>query len=202
MRTVAAFDFDGTLSTRDNFIPFLRRVAGTATVNRALAVALPALIAGRRNRAKAIVVRQTLAGRPLAEVERIGEGFSAEIVQRHLRRDVVSRTEWHRGQGHLLVIVSASLVSYVAPIGSALGFDAVLATELEVDEGRCTGRFDGGNVRGGVKVRRLDEWLGDEPAFVWAYGNSLGDRALLARADRPVRVTRKQIEEEPSPPVP
>ena len=26
---VAAFDFDGTLSNRDNFVPFLRRVAGT-----------------------------------------------------------------------------------------------------------------------------------------------------------------------------
>ena len=27
---VAAFDFDGTLSPRDNFVPFLRRFAGTA----------------------------------------------------------------------------------------------------------------------------------------------------------------------------
>ena len=25
---VAAFDFDGTLSSRDNFVPFLRRAAG------------------------------------------------------------------------------------------------------------------------------------------------------------------------------
>ena len=35
--TVAAFDFDGTLSTRDNFVPFLRRVAGTTAVTRAMA---------------------------------------------------------------------------------------------------------------------------------------------------------------------
>ena len=202
MKTVAAFDFDGTLSTRDNLIPFLRRVAGTAKVNRALAAAVPALLAGRRNRAKAIVIRHALAGRSAAEVERIGEEFAARVVVRHLRPDVVARAGWHRRQGHALVIVSASLVPYVAPIGRELGFDAVLATEIEVHERICTGRFDGWNVRGREKVRRLDAWLGDEPAFVWAYGNSRGDRALLARADRPVRVTRKRIEAEPNPPIP
>lgn len=202
MRTVVAFDFDGTLSTRDNVLPFLRRVAGTAKVNWALSLAAPALLAGRRNRAKAIVVRHTLAGRGAAEVERIGEELASAIVARHLRSDVVARAEWHRRQGHSLVIVSASLRPYVAPIGRELGFDAVIATEIEVSEGICTGRFNGGNVRASEKVRRLDAWLGEQPAFVWAYGNSLGDRALLARADRPVRVTRKRIVEEPSPPVP
>jgi phosphoserine phosphatase len=48
-------------------------------------------------------------------------------------------------------------------------------------------------VRGAEKVRRLDEWLGATapgagPAFVWAYGDSSGDRELLARADQGIRV--------------
>ena len=34
---VAAFDFDGTLSPRDNFVPFLRRFAGTAATAAAFA---------------------------------------------------------------------------------------------------------------------------------------------------------------------
>ena len=34
---VAAFDFDGTLSPRDNFVPFLRRVAGGPAVAGAFA---------------------------------------------------------------------------------------------------------------------------------------------------------------------
>ena len=38
---VAAFDFDGTLSDRDNVVPFLRRVAGTAATAQAFAVFLP-----------------------------------------------------------------------------------------------------------------------------------------------------------------
>ena len=89
-----------------------------------------------------------------------------------------------------LVIVSASFTSYLDPIAARLGFAAVLATELAVgDDGRLTGELVRPNVRGAEKVRRLDEWLGATapdagPAFVWAYGDSSGDRELLG-ARRP-----------------
>ena len=44
---------------------------------------------------------------------------------------------------------------------------------------------------------RLDAWLADEPATVWAYGDSSGDRELLACADHPARVTRERLRAEP-----
>ena len=82
------------------------------------------------------------------------------MIARHLRGEAVERADWHRTQGHRLVIVSASLAAYLRPIAERLRFDAVLATELEVgDDGRLTGRMDGANVRGPEKARRLDEWL-------------------------------------------
>ena len=71
---------------------------------------------------------------------------------------------------------------------AALGADAAYATELAVSSGRLTGRMAEGNVRAAAKVDRLDRWLGDRPAEVWAYGDSAGDDALLARADHPHRV--------------
>jgi len=46
-------------------------------------------------------------------------------------------------------------------------------------------------VRGAEKARRLDAWLGDKPAYVWAYGDSSGDRMLWDRADRAVKVGRR-----------
>ena len=39
MDVVAAFDFDGTLSPRDNVVPFLRRFAGNPTTARGFAAA-------------------------------------------------------------------------------------------------------------------------------------------------------------------
>lgn len=194
---VAAFDFDGTLSTRDNLVPFLCRVAGTGAVLRTLA-ASGARLSGRgrgswsRNALKSEVVRRLLTGFDADRLEALGRAFAFEILRRHLRADAVERVDWHRTQGHRLVIVTASFGVYVRPVAEQLRFDAVIATELEVgDDTRLTGRLVGGNVRGPEKARRLEEWLDNARAYVWAYGDSAGDRELLARADHPVRLTRR-----------
>ena len=196
-RIVAAFDFDKTISTRDNVVPFLRALVGRPRLTRALLAISPRLVrAGldddRRDAAKVAVVRRTLTGYDAARVSAVAAEFADDVVARHLRPDVVERVAWHRNQGHELVIVSASFTSYLDPIAARLGFAAVLATELAVgDDGRLTGELVRPNVRGAEKVRRLDEWLGAGPAFVWAYGDSSGDRDLLARADHGVTVGRR-----------
>ncbi len=190
-RVVAAFDFDGTLSTRDNVLPFVREAVGGRRLALALGVAAPHFAVRRRDAAKAALLRHTLAGLDDAELRALGEHFAGVVVEQHLRPDAVERVEWHRRQGHELVLVSASLTHYLDPIGARLGFDAVLATELAVGpDGRLTGELAGANVRGEEKVRRLEAWLDGEAAFLWAYGDSGGDRELLARCDRPIRVGR------------
>jgi phosphatidylglycerophosphatase C len=191
---IAAFDFDKTVSTRDNVVPFLRAAVGTPRLVLALARTSPRLVAAalddrKRDAAKAALVRHALTGYDAARLAGVATGFADDVVAHHLRADVVERIEWHRRRGHELVLVSASLASYLEPIATRLGFDAVLATELAVGEDRrLTGELTGPNVRGAEKVRRLDAWLGDRPAFVWAYGDSAGDRELLARADHAIRV--------------
>ncbi len=193
-RIVAAFDFDKTISTRDNVMPFLRALVGRARLTRALLATGPLLVRAalddeRRDAAKVALVQHTLTGYDAARVSAVAAEFADDVVARHLRPDVVERVAWHRNQGHELVIVSASFTSYLDPIAARLGFAAVLATELAVaDDGRLTGELVRPNVRGAEKVRRLDEWLGAGQAFVWAYGDSSGDRDLLARADQGVMV--------------
>lgn len=197
MRTVAAFDFDGTLSTRDNFLRFLRLVAGTADTAKAMAAAVPALLAARRDpserdSAKAIVLRRTLQGRTDAHLRDLGRRFARLVVAEHMNPPVLARLEAHRAAGHELVIVSASLTHYLDPAAALLGIPTVLATELEVGpDGRCTGELAGPNVRGPEKAARLDAWLAGSPATVYAYGDSHGDTELLARADHPFLVDRR-----------
>ena len=76
-----------------------------------------------------------------------------------------------------------------SPIGSLLGFDNVIGVELEVEAEFLTGEIKGNNVRGLEKARLLKEWLGEEPAEIWGYGNSRGDREMLAMADHQVWVS-------------
>jgi phosphatidylglycerophosphatase C len=204
---VAAFDFDGTLSTRDNLVPFLCRAVGRRQVALASIVLAPRLVAARlddrrRDAAKAAAVRRLLAGRDAAALRQVGEQFAAEVVDRYLRPDVAARAAWHRAEGHHVVVVSAALTPYLEPIGRTLGC-ATLGTGLVVDPaGRLTGELLGANVRRAEKVRRLDAWitatLGDAPVELWAYGDSTGDRELLARADHAVTVTSRPL---PQPPV-
>jgi phosphatidylglycerophosphatase C len=65
------------------------------------------------------------------------------------------------------------------------------------NDGRLTGELAGANVRHDEKVRRLEAWLGKDQAIeLWAYGDSGGDRELLARADHAVRVRGGKLEPE------
>jgi phosphatidylglycerophosphatase C len=192
--TVAAFDFDETLTRRDTVVPFLRRLAG----DRGLALGLMsrshrlAPVAMRRNRdvLRAMATDLVFRGRPIGEVEEQAREYGDQIYAVGLRPDTAARLAWHRDAGHRVVIVSASYEHYVHVVGEHLGVDAVLATRLEIDTERCTGRLLGPNCRGPEKVVRLQRWLADQDltldhVTLWAYGDSSSDRELLAAAQHP-----------------
>jgi phosphatidylglycerophosphatase C len=109
-----------------------------------------------------------------------------------MRPEVLERLDAHQARGDRVVLVSASYEVYLLPLGRLLGVDGVLCTRLEVaSDGRLSGRLDGPNCRGPEKVRRLEAWLAEHglaDAELWAYGDSAGDRELLARADHPALV--------------
>ena len=197
--TLAAFDFDGTLTVRDTVVPFLRRF----TSRRRFAIGLlprtlrllPIAARRDRDRLRSIATDLVFRGRPVDEVDRHARAWGAEIVDRHLRHDTMERLRWHLDHGHDVVIVSASYDRYVRVVADRLGAIDVLATSLDTSDGVCTGRLAGANCRGPEKVRRLEGWLAARgvarsDVTVHAYGDSAGDRELMAWADHPHWVNR------------
>lgn len=190
---IAAFDVDGTLTSRDCVVPFLRRTAGTPRIVAGLLrhpLALTAALARRdRDRVKALATRAAFARRRIDEVRALGVEFAEEVAGEHLRPDIVARLTAHRTAGDTVVLVSASYEVYLEPLAELLRADAVLATRLAVGaDGRLSGDLDGPNCRAGEKVRRLDRWLGGrgesrDSVHLTAYGDSAGDRQLLLDAD-------------------
>jgi phosphatidylglycerophosphatase C len=190
---VAAFDVDGTVTRRDCVVPFLRRVAGTGALGRRLAsrAVSVATLAGRRDRdgLKAAAAAAAFTGQPLDRIEQLGREFAASVFATGLRPETVARLDAHRERGDTVLLVSASFEVYLRPLAELLGADDVLATRLEVGpDRRLTGRLGGANCRGAEKVLRLHAWLdehagGRAAAHVTAYGDSAGDRELLADAD-------------------
>lgn len=185
---VAAFDFDGTLSHRDTLVPFLIGLRGRRQFARAATGALTEVRGPGRNRAKAALLRRLVAGFPV-EIYRDRAQAYGRSLQDRLRADSVGRLRDHADRGHTVVIVSASLRDFLAPVADHLGVDGLIATELAEDgNGLLTGELVGRNVRGSEKPQRLLEHLGGQPSILWAYGNSRGDSALLAAADHPTWV--------------
>jgi phosphatidylglycerophosphatase C len=200
---VAVFDVDGTLTTGDCVLPFLRQAAGrrlvTAILRHPLALAA-GLVRRDRDRLKALACA-SLAGIPAAEIDRVGEAFARDVAATRLRDDTTARLRRHRELGHTVVLASASLDPYLVPLGRLLAADEAVCTMLERGvDGRLTGRLAGPNCRGAEKARRVRALLGErglQEAEVWAYGDSDGDEPLLASADHALRVDGVRVPPDP-----
>jgi phosphatidylglycerophosphatase C len=187
-RPLVAFDFDGTLTAEDSFMAFLAWRAGARGYLAGLAALAPAaaryLIHRDRGRIKAAAVRRFLAGLPRAELERDAQRFATLRGRALLRPDALRAWRRWQANGARLVIVTASPETIVAPIARALGAERLIGTRLAFDAAdRVTGAFDGPNCRGAEKVRRLKAAFGDDVALEAAYGDTDGDREMLALAE-------------------
>lgn len=190
---VAAFDFDGTLTLRDTLGPFLIRSLGWPRFLWSIVLSAPWLAAYvlrlmSNHRAKARLLQVSLAGRSQAELECHAQDFAKHYLSDQWNAWGMQQLVEHQRQGHRCVIVSASPNVYLHTVGKSLGVDAVLCTEMEVINGRYTGRMATSNCHGEEKVRRLQIWLAerlshDVQSILYAYGDTSGDKPMLRLAE-------------------
>ena len=194
--TVAAFDVDNTLTVRDCVVPFMKSVGGISRLSKVLPTDIGETFQSVRRRdrdsLKMKFVDGVFAGKDAREVETLGIQFASKVADKWLRSDVATRMRWHQEQGHVVILVSASLGAYLHPLGDLLEVDAVLCTELEEMDGLLTGKLVGQNCRGKEKVSRVQKWCQDSGIatedLVYAYGDSSGDTELLELFSEPTWV--------------
>ncbi len=185
-RPVVAFDFDGTLTCTDSLNALLKWQAGHVGFAFAGIRLIPALLAYAvrpdRGALKAALLRDLWRGRPLDQIEAEAEAFADVAFDRLIRLDALAA--WQRWQQEpvTLGIVTASPALTVAPFARRLGADFLIGSELAQNaDGAVTG-LDGPNCRGEEKVRRLEALFGPDFTLLAAYGDTGGDREMLARA--------------------
>jgi phosphatidylglycerophosphatase C len=189
-RPIAFFDFDGTLTTGDTLMPFLKYVVGAPKYYAKLALVSPVLMAYfakllRNDITKQIVLKRYLAGYQIDELCELGERFSKEVIPAMLRPEGMKRLRWHQEQGHECVLVSASLDVYLDSWGIFAGFSKVISTSLCVDERNVTsGRLEGDNCYGEIKVIRIKGFLeGKGYGVTYGYGDTSADVPMLTFLD-------------------
>ena len=194
-KRIYAFDFDGTLTTRDTLIAFIRYAKGTGAFVLGFLLHAHLLVLMKLGlypnwKAKQKIFSYFFKGMSLGGFDALCQRFAANNRQL-LRLEGVRTLEQARTEGADIVIVSASIDNWVKPFFTNLDGLAdnqpqitVLGTQIEIADRKLTGRFLTKNCYGPEKVNRILDLYPDRCAYhLTAYGDSRGDKELLAFAD-------------------
>jgi HAD superfamily hydrolase (TIGR01490 family) len=136
----------------------------------------------------------TLAGRTLAAWRPWCERFLSEVIAPRIPASARALVASHRARGDRVVMTTATNRVLTELTAQHLGIADLLATEVEVVDGCCSGRTRGVlNMREG-KVARLHAWLveqglpDDALADAVFYSDSINDVPLLQAVGHPVVV--------------
>ena len=185
MKKIYAFDFDGTLTTKDTLLEFIRYAKGTLAfglgfMRYAHLLVLMKLGLYPNWKAKQKVFAHFFKDTTLDDFDAVCQKFAAS--SRHLLRPKgIEAINQALSEGSEVLIVSASIDNWVQPFFPQV---KVLGTQIEVKDGKLTGRFLTKNCYGEEKVNRLKAIYPNRQDYhLTAYGDSNGDKELLAFAD-------------------
>lgn len=168
MTRLALFDLDHTLLSGDSDVLWCEFLMDEGLLDRAGFAPRNAEMA-RRYREASVSAQEfcefyvaTLEGRTLAEWRPICQRFLDQVIAPRIPGSAHALLESHRTRGDRLVMTTATNRVLTELTAQHLRIDDLLATEVEVVDGICTGRTQGVlNMREG-KVTRLQAWLGEQ----------------------------------------
>jgi len=194
IRGLALFDLDHTLTRQDSLPMWIAILVGWRRAIRAFAMAGFAFRPGRadlRGRAKESVLRWSVRGATVAEAQAAGRLLGSRI---RWRESMIAALNAHREAGRAIVIATGSPVIYAGALLRAAGIkpDGLIGTEIEVIDGKLTGRLAGANCIRDEKAKRVAEWIKANGPFSesWGYGNRPHDLPMLALIDHPTVIER------------
>ena len=187
---LSVFDFDGTLTHSDSFVPFLRFAFGKRIFTlKMLRLVLPTLRCFSRrltrDELKEVLITTFLTGVEARWVEEKAKIFCSRYWAKMMRQEGLSAVEAEIDSGAEVTLCSASPELVLRPFTDRLGIK-LIGTQLDVKDGILTGKISGNNCRCGQKIARLKQIYGDLSAYhLRAWGDSRGDYELLYAAQEP-----------------
>ena len=193
-RNIAVFDFDGTLTTKDTLLEFIKFACGKGAFFWGFLLYSPILILMKLHlytnwKAKEKIFSYFFKGMDYERFCELGRNFSSTIDS--FKKDMVAKKlKKHLESGDTVYVISASIEEWVRPWCEKYKVSLVLGTMIDVNnQGIITGRFLSKNCYGQEKVNRL---LEVEPHrsdyFLYAYGDSRGDKEMIDFADKGIYV--------------
>jgi HAD superfamily hydrolase (TIGR01490 family) len=193
--TAAFFDLDKTIIAKSSTLAFSKPFqAGGLISRRAMlrsAYAQFVYLVGGADHDQMEKLRgfmsELCAGWDVATVREIVADTLHNVVDPLVYDEAVSLIEEHRLAGRDIVIVSTSGAEVVEPIGEMVGADRVVATRLEIVDGKYTGEISyyAYGEEKGAAVRGLAQSVGYDLDACYAYSDSVTDLPMLEAVGHP-----------------
>jgi phosphatidylglycerophosphatase C len=183
------FDFDGTITTKDTFLEFIKFYRGSLRFYAGFLFLSPWLILMKLKlfpnyKAKEKALSWFFRGESVDVFKEKCAKFCATVVPALVRPKALSEIEAYQAAGEKVIVISASAENWVQPWCDKHSIEC-MATKLEIADGRITGKISGFNCYGREKENRIRGCydLKDYDEIV-AYGDSSGDLEMLALAQQ------------------
>jgi phosphatidylglycerophosphatase C len=184
---IAFFDFDGTITTKDTLLEFIKFCKGSFRfyfgflLNSLYLVAFKTKIISNQS-AKEKILQYFFSGMPVKEFEKKCQAFTKEMLPLLVRPGASREIEKLKQENYVVVVVSASPQNWIREWADQNGVE-LIASRLEVKDDRITGKIVGKNCHGEEKVRRiLEKYVISDYTTIHAYGDTSGDKPMLALA--------------------
>lgn len=188
-KDIAFFDFDGTITTKDTLLEFIKFSKGTLSFFAGFALHLPHLLGYKlglitNQRAKEKILRFFFRDTSLQEFEGYCSAFTKTVLPTLIRPKALQEIRNLQERGIIVAIVSASPENWITKWAQDQHAE-LIASRLEIHNGKITGKILGKNCHGDEKVNRiLSEYNLSNYRIVAAYGDSKGDRPMLQLASK------------------
>lgn len=188
-RTAAYFDLDKTIIAKSSTLAFSKPFQAGGLISRKALIRSAysqfVYVVGGADHDQMEKMRkfmsELVAGWDVATVRDIVADTLHNVVDPLVYDEAVQLIEDHHAAGRDVVIVSASGLEVVEPIGEMLGADHVVATRMEIEDGKYTGSiaFYAYAEEKARAVRELAEKDGYDLAECYAYSDSVTDVPML-----------------------
>lgn len=188
-KEIAFFDFDGTITTRDTLLEFIKFSRGKFRFYLGFIINLPYLIAYKlkiisNQSAKEKILQFFFKNTPTEVFRKYCESFSKHILPKLIRPKASEEIRHLLKKNVIVVVVSASPENWISHWANESGVE-LIASRLEIKEGKLTGKILGKNCHGDEKVVRIKEVYDLSNYYiVAAYGDSQGDKPMLHLAEK------------------